>query len=470
VSGQLAAPGKVLATLNEDGSRNWIRPRLAAGRFLNLRRGIGYGLIVLFVALPFVRIGGHPAIHLSIMERRFHLFGGSFLPTDSVLLMLLLLVIFLSIFWLTALVGRVWCGYGCPQTVYMELLFRPLERLFEGPAPAQRALDNQTGFKPRRVAKNVVFFVIAFGLANVFLAYFVSTNQLGVWITEPPWRHPVGFSVVAITTGLIFFDFAYFREQMCTVVCPYARLQSVLLDRNSLVVGYDPLRGETRKKLKSRKEADGSGDCIDCKACVNVCPTGIDIRDGLQLECISCAQCVDACDTIMTRVGRPKGLIRYASQEALTQIGGKTRLLRPRVVLYPMIIATLAVTLIVLLQRMQDFDVTVLRGLGGPFVALDAGQIQNHLRVKIQNRSTQEQRFAIRVAGVDPAQVVIPQNPLHVPADQSVTMPVFVTLPQGDFSDGRKTINLEVAPKGESDSDKTRALTYELLGPKAGSP
>ena len=452
--------GRVLSTLNEDGTRRWIRPRLSPGQFQRARKIMGWALIVFFVSAPLIQLRGHPLIFLDVAQRRFHLFGGTFHPTDSFLLMLLMMSIFLTIFWLTALFGRVWCGWGCPQTVYMEFLFRPLERLFEGGPAQQRAMDTKGGLNLRRVAKNVVFLFVAFLLANVFLAYFVSYSTLIEWVTQAPWRHPGGFGVVAVTTGLVFFDFAYFREQMCTVVCPYARLQSGLLDRHSLIIGYDTLRGEARKKAARRTEGDGSGDCIDCHACVVTCPTGIDIRDGLQLECIACAQCVDACDAIMTKVGKPLGLIRYSSQEAL-ETKTKPRMLRARTIIYPAIITVLLGTMAFMINTAANADVTVLRGLSAPFDE-DGDAVRNQLRVKIVNRAGKDRVFTIRVPDLEAGQLVAPQNPLSVAARHDVTTPVFVTIPRAAFTGGQKQIVVEV-DDGEGFKEQ---VPFLLLGPK----
>lgn len=452
--------GRVLSTLNEDGTRRWMRPRLSPGRFMKARRYLGWFLIAFFVSAPLIPINGHPMIFLDVAQRRFHLFGGTFLPTDSFLLMLLMMSIFLTIFWLTALFGRVWCGWGCPQTVYMEFLFRPIERLFEGGPTQQRAIDAKGGLNGRRLAKNVVFLFIAFLLANVFLAYFVGYSTLLTWVTEAPWVHPGGFGVVAVTTGLVFFDFAYFREQMCTVICPYARLQSGLLDRHSLIIGYDTLRGEARKKAARRTEGDGSGDCIDCHACVVTCPTGIDIRDGLQLECIACAQCVDACDTIMTRIGKPTGLIRYSSQESL-ETQSKPRKLRVRTVIYPAIITVLLSTMFYMIRTKADVDVTVLRQLSAPFVE-DGDNVRNQLRVKVVNRADADRDFHISVPAIEAGQLLAPQNPLPVPAGHDATTPVFITLPRGAFKDGQKQVTV-VVDDGKGFKEE---VPFLLLGPK----
>src|SRR6187399_1197296 len=423
----LIAPERVLPTLNADGTRNRIRPRLYQGPLLSKRRWVAWALVVLFVGLPFVKIGGKPAIFLDVVHREFSLFGHTFLATDGVLLMLLMLTIFAAVFWTTALVGRAWCGWGCPQTVYMEFLFRPIERLFEGKRENQLRLD-RAGLGVRRVAKNVVFLLVAFVLANVFLSYFVGARTLLAWMTLSPLEHWSPFVVVGVTTALVFLDFAYFREQMCTVVCPYARIQSVLLDKSSLIVGYDERRGEPRSRGKS---TPGSGDCIDCSACVRACPTGIDIRQGLQLECIACAQCIDACDSIMTRVNKPLGLIRYGTQRGLLE-GVKARIgLRPRVLVYPTILAV-SVLGLVLMGSPRAAEVSVLRGLGAPYT-LSGTTVRNQLRIKIENRTGAEQHYAIALEPGAGLSLVAPENPLVIGAGTRRTTTVFVSSPETGF-------------------------------------
>jgi len=453
----LIAPERVLPTLNADGTRNRIRPRLYPGPLHARRRAVGGALIALFVGLPFIPISGKPAVLLDVVHREFSLFGHTFLATDGVLLMLLMLTIFASVFWATALVGRAWCGWGCPQTVYMEFLFRPIERWFEGKREAQLKLDQQ-GASGRRLAKNLVFLLLSLVLANVFLSYFVGVHTLRSWITESPSKNMTGFLVVAVTTGLIFFDFGYFREQMCTVICPYARLQSVLLDRSSLVIGYDAKRGEPRSKGKQRP---GHGDCIDCQACVVACPTGIDIRQGLQLECIACAQCVDACDSIMARIHKPSGLIRYDSQDAL-ESGGARRLLRPRVVVYSLLLLSLLVILGGALLRKPVPDVTLLRGIGAPF-SESGDQIVNQIRIKVQNRTNRSQRYRVTLTDLTSAQLIAPENPLLVAAGEQRTTSVFVLAPKSALSHARRSIHFRITDEHGYRAD----FPYELLGPEA---
>jgi cytochrome c oxidase accessory protein FixG len=453
------AKERVLPTLNTDGTRRRIRPRLYRGPREKGRRITAIALMVLFAGLPFVKIGGKPLILLDVVQREFTLFGRTFLPTDGVLLMLLLLSIFVAVFLTTALVGRGWCGWACPQTVYMEFLFRPIERLFEGSRENQLKLD-QRGPSLGRIAKNVVFLLVAFVLGNLFLAYFVGVDALLAWTRLSPLEHWSPFLIVLVTTGLVFFDFAYFREQMCTVACPYARLQSVLLDPSSLVVGYDRKRGEPRMKGKPRP---GVGDCIDCGACVAACPTGIDIRDGLQLECIACAQCADACDVIMHKIDKPLGLIRYGSPITL-ETQQSTRILRPRVVIYSVFLLALVGALIGLGARGQSAEVTVLRGLGAPF-ELNGADVTGALRIKIQNRSDVARKYAIEVVASPPLKLIAPENPVEVAPGAQRTTTVFTVSSASSFVAGTRPIQVVVA-----DGDGFSAnVPYRLVGPATGA-
>jgi cytochrome c oxidase accessory protein FixG len=449
------APERVLPTLNADGTRNRIRPRLYDGRLLRARRVVAYALMALFVGLPFVRVHGKPAVLFDVVQRQFVLFGHTYLATDGVLLMLLMLCIFVGVVLVTALVGRAWCGWGCPQTVYMEFLFRPIERLFEGPREAQLRLD-RTGGGWRRLAKNVVFLGLSFLLANVFLSYFVGVEALRHWVFEAPTQHLSGFSVVMVTTGLVFFDFAYFREQMCTVICPYARIQSVLLDPKSLLIGYDVGRGEPRSKGKAK--LSGHGDCIDCQACVTACPTGIDIRQGLQLECIACGQCADACDSIMSRIHKPAGLIRYSSQRSL-ETGVKQAKLRPRVVIYAVVLLGLLTSLVSLAGARPSAEVTVLRGLGAPF-SVSGDEVINQLRLKVRNRGEKPRRFGVTLLGMPEAKLVAAELPLRVEASEQAAVSFFVVAPRSALQ-GSRRVQLRVG-----DAMGSELVSYTLLGPQ----
>jgi cytochrome c oxidase accessory protein FixG len=457
------AASRVLPTLNVDGSRRWIRPKPAHGRYWRARRVVAYALMLVFFLIPHLRLNGRPLVLLDLPRREFTLFGTTFMPTETLLFMLLLVSVVIAIFLATALLGRVWCGWACPQTVYMEFLFRPIERLFEGGYLGSRQLDRERRrLDPRRLAKYGVYLVLALFLAHTFLAYFVGVEQLEVWVRRSPVEHPTSFAIMAGTTALIMLDFTYFREQTCMVACPYGRLQSVLLDRQSLIVAYDPTRGEPRGRGKVR---DGLGDCVDCNACVQTCPTGIDIRDGLQMECIHCTQCADACDAVMTKLGKPEGLIRYTSRDALE--GNRRHLLRPRTVLYPAALALFVGLLAYNLSMRQDAEVTILRGLGAPFAEEADGRVANQIRVKVENRARGERAFRIEVTGergeaLEHATVIAPENPLRVGGGQSETTSLFILLPRSAFEHGERTVTFRVSDGARFHDE----LGYRLLGPE----
>lgn len=472
----LNAPDRVLSTLEKDGSRRWMYPRLSTGWFWNLRRIVAYWLIAMFTILPFLKIGGKPLLLLDVVHRRFTILGFTFLPTDTLLLALLMLSVLLSIFFVTALLGRVWCGWACPQTVYMEYVYRPIERLFTG--------RFGKGGKPaevpawRRVLMYIAFFIVSLHLANTFLAYFVPANILHTWITSSPLRHPAGFTIVAFVTAMMLFDFCWFREQTCIIACPYGRLQSVLLDKWSLIISYDGKRGEPRGKMKKVAScqlpvvsednalATGNsqlvtslGDCVDCSLCVQVCPTGIDIRDGLQVECIACAQCIDACDEVMTRIKKPKGLIRYSSQSAMA--GEARRILRPRLFIYSGIVTVLIGVLAYLVVTKPLADVTVLRSPGQPFTVNADGTVANVLKVKITNRTDQQQAYSVSAPGRSDVQVLTGREPITIAPTESVTEPIRVVVPAKAFTMGTLDIKLRVVTESGQEIDRD----CRLLGP-----
>lgn len=454
---------RILSTLNDDGTRRWIHPKLARGRFLRWRRIVGYGLIALFVALPFIRIGGRPALLLDLLTRELSLFGSVFRPSDGFLMMLLGLTIVIAVFLVTALFGRVWCGWGCPQTVYLEHVFRPIERWLEG-SPAQRhKLDGVRRLHGRRIVKWAIYAVLSFALSNVFLAYFVGVDRLALWVFDSPLQHVGGFTVVAGVGALMLFDFAYFREQTCIVACPYGRLQSVLLDRQSLIVGYDSRRGEPRGKPKKHLQILGErGDCIACNACVSVCPTGIDIRDGLQMECIGCAQCIDACDDVMARVGKPRHLIGYTSQDEL--VGKPRRLLRPRTFVYPALLVISTALLVWGGGARETTKVWVERIQGPSFVELPDGTISSQARIKLENESAEPRSYAIDLSHAPDAALRAPQLTWHIKERSSTEIPLFVDVPRASFVRGKRTVHLRI----HDDRGFARILELTLLGPEGG--
>ena len=452
---------RILSTLNEDGTRNWLRPRLARGRFLRRRRAVGFALIALFVALPFLRIGGRPVFLIDLVARELSVLGAVFRPSNGVILMLFGLTIVLGVFVLTALFGRVWCGWGCPQTVYLEMVFRPIERWLEG-TPAQQA--KLTRFAPRRLAKWAIYSVLAFGVANVFLAYFVGVDRLRVWVLGSPLDHLGGFGVVVAVAGLMLGNFGWFREQTCIVACPYGRLQSVLLDRQSLIVGYDARRGEPRGKPKKQLPVvSARGDCVDCGACVAVCPTGIDIRDGLQMECIGCAQCIDACDAVMDRLHRPRHLIGYTSQDQLA--GKPRRLWRPRMIVYPALLVVVGALFATSIATRSTSEVTALRGIGPSFIALPEGRVAAQVRLKIENETAEPRRYVVSLVDAPDAKLTSPLPVWEIPPRHARELPLFVEAARATFQGGERRVHLRVAADEGDDERFERILLVTLLGP-----
>ena len=453
------APEPVLPTMNADGSRHRIRPRPSRGRFWAWRGVTAYTLIALFVVLPFVRIGGRPALLFDLARRELSVLGVVFRPTDGSVLMLFGLTIVIAVFLVTALFGRAWCGWGCPQTVYLEWVFRPIERWIEGGPARQRELDERRGVAPRRVLTYAVFAILSMLVGNVFLAYFVGVDRLSLWIRSSPLEHPTGFAIMAGVSLAVLLDFAWFREQVCILACPYGRLQTVLLDRQSMIVGYDATRGEPRGKLSKRVALPVVGDCVDCRACVTTCPTGIDIRNGLQMECINCAQCVDACDAIMDRVGRGRGLIRYSSQDELA--GKPRRVLRTRTLVYPALLVVVGGLLAWQLRARPAADVWAVRVEGAPFAELADGRVSSQAPVRIENRSGATRHYTVELVGAPDLELVTPRAPVEIASGRAAVIAVVVLAPHAAFRAGEREIRLRV----RDEAGFSRELRHTLLGP-----
>lgn len=441
------------SSLARDGRRNFVHPADVAGRFTTRRYVIFALLIAVYVALPFIRISGKPAVFLDVLHRRFHLFGQSFNATDFWLVFFLLSGVGFSLIVLTTLFGRVWCGYACPQTVFLEGVFRRIERLLEGPRN-ERMKRNKgpitAGTVARKTAKHIIFAALCVLLGHVFLSYFVSLPSLAVMVRESPAAHPEAFSWVLAFSLVTYFDFAWFREQLCLIICPYGRLQSALTDRDTLVIGYDAKRGEPRGK-------QGTGDCVDCNRCVVVCPTGIDIRNGLQIDCIGCAACVDACDEVMTRVDKPRGLVRYDSQRGLED--GERRTARPRVFLYGalglvgLVVATLAIA------ARTPLEAHLLRTGGSGFVALDA-EILNPMRLQLVNKSGETMHVTVRAVSEDGIRIEPAHAEITLREGESRYVSMVARVPRAALEPGQRA-RVHV----RADGDERTTLTLPIIGP-----
>lgn len=464
----LESPDEVLSTLGRDGKRRWLYPTLSVGRFLRSRAVVGWILIALFTLLPWIKIGGKPAIFINLLQREFTFFGLTLYSTDTVLWMVFILAVLIGVFFGTALLGRVWCGWGCPQTVYLEFVYRPIERWLEGTEAARRRRNEGPWVWDKVWRKGVKFSVyglISLALAHTFVAYFVSWDALLRWMMRPPEENWSFFLMMSITSGLIFFDFASFREQMCTIACPYARFQSVLIDKDSMIVSYDTGRGEPRGRRTRairKQEAEGVklnlGDCIDCGACVRTCPTGIDIRNGLQMECIGCTQCMDACDAIMIGVKKPVGLIRYTSENALE--GKPTRPARPRTVIYGILLTALTTVFVTLLVMRPTLNMNIVRAVNVPFLEMGDG-IANNLRFSLLNH---REDTTIDIVAVEPPGTevkLVGSRPFVLEQGDRVRFDAFVIVPPEAFVDGSADGVFEV----RSADGRVQRKNFHLLGP-----
>ena len=383
-----------VTTVNPDGSHYILHPADVSGRFTLARRLFAVLLLAVYVLVPWIQINGAPAVFFDIQQRQFHLLGLTLAPQDLWVFFFALTGLGFSLFFLTALLGRVWCGWACPYTIFLEHIYRRIERFIDGDSIKRRKLDAaKWGFSKtgKRLAKHSLFLLVSALLAHVFLSYFVSLERLYKFMNEGPTAHALAFGAICFLTCALYFCFARFREQFCIMVCPYGRLQSAMTDDDTIIIGYDETRGEPRGK------GELAGDCIACNKCVAVCPTGIDIRNGLQLECVGCANCIDACDAVMDKIERPRGLIRYDSLNGLE--GKKRRILRPRVFLYAGLgLLGLTALLLTTATKARPYTVTSSR-MAGPAFYVDGPIVRNHYQVHLLNKRNQPATFTLSLEG-----------------------------------------------------------------------
>ena len=450
-----------LAVLDEHGRRQKVHPAAVDGRWHRRVLATRALLIAIFVVAPFVRAHGHPLLLLEIGARRFWVFGHSFNSQDAPFAFLVLSAVGFSLIAMASTVGRVWCGWACPQTVWLEGVVRPIEAFFEGSAVERRRLE-KAAWGPakamRFVAKHVAFLAVALFVAHWAVCFFVRGEELlQVWRGDAS-APPGVLAILIVLTSRFYWDFAWFREQTCLVLCPYGRLQGSLQDRDTLLIGYDARRGEPRAKAS----VVGAGDCVDCKRCVAVCPTGIDIRDGLQMECVGCSACIDACDDVMTKLARPKGLLRYASEASLS--GGKTRVVRPRTVGYGVAALVGLAVVFAFVRSYEPFEANVLRAGGVPY-AVDGATLRAPFGVHVVNKQSEAGTFTLAVEGGGPdATVQIPTADFSLEPFAGRTVPVLVSMPVASWKPGfRLTIRVHDALSG-----RDRHLSLEVLGPRVG--
>jgi cytochrome c oxidase accessory protein FixG len=449
-----------VTTIARDGSHVKVHPADVSGKFTRFRKLVGVLILGVYAGLPWIMINGYPAVFFDLPARRFHLFGLTFLAQDVWLAFFVVTGIGFSLFYLTALFGRLWCGWACPYTVFLEHVFRPIERLVDGDATARRKGDRAplTGSKiVRRVLKHGIYILLAALIAHIFLSYFVSLPKLYQYMRESPLEHKTSFAIVVSLTGALYFAFSWFREQFCIILCPYGRIQSALTDDDTMVIGYDAKRGEPRGKASDSSK----GDCINCQRCVTVCPTGIDIRNGLQMECIGCSACIDACDDIMAKVKRPKGLIRYDSMNGLS--GKKTQFIRPRTILYSGFMLLGAIAMIFSLTRVHDVEASLTRLRGMPYFVTDEA-VRNQFQIRLITKRNVPTTFRLSLEGAPTGmQAFGVDQPIVVDAQGSSVHPFVVSIDREQYAGkGEFYLIVESQPGG---TRLKRKISFE--GPNA---
>jgi cytochrome c oxidase accessory protein FixG len=453
-----------IATVDETGKRIWVYPKKPSGHYHKLRIIVTVILLSILFAGPFIKIGGQPFLLLNVFDRHFVVFGQAFWPQDFVLLALVLIAFVVFIVLFTVVFGRIWCGWACPQTLFMEMVFRKIEYLIEGDANEQRRLNKApwtTQKIIKKTSKQVIFLVISILIAHTSMAYLIGVDQTFDIVRHSPAEHLGGFLGLMAFTGIFYGVFAVFREQACIAVCPYGRLQGVLLTKQSIVVAYDWIRGEPRGKIRKAAvpAAVSTGDCIDCKLCVHVCPTGIDIRNGTQLECVNCTACIDACDDVMVKIGKPKGLIRFASYNSIKE--GILKIVDGRVIGYSIVLIALVIVLSAALLTRSDIETTVLKVPGTTFQKTDDGLISNLYSVEFVNKTFDEINLEVRIES--PSTAILEKvggKDVVVPKEGLVKNVYFVKIPRADITGRSSEIVLGVYRDGKViETIKTRFVS-----------
>jgi len=457
-----------LATADQQGNRRWLHPKKPSGKWHHRRAWFAFALIVIMFAGPWIRIHGNPLLLLNIVERRFSILGQIFWPQDFVIFAVAMLVFITGIIIFTTAFGRLWCGWACPQTVMMEMVFRKIEYLIEGDAHEQRALDDAP-WSTRKVLKKsfkqAVFLGLSFVVGNTLLAYIIGSEQLLAIQFDDPRHHVVGLIFMALFTSLFYGIFARFREQACTFICPYGRFQSAMLDENSMVVAYDHKRGEKRAPLHrdqshEQRAAAGQGDCVACRQCVAVCPTGIDIRNGTQMECVNCTACIDACDDIMDKVARPRGLIRFASLNNIER--GEPQRFTARMKLYAGVLTALVTFFLFLVFTRAEVGTTLLRAPGALFQQTAEGKIQNLYTLKVINKTSHDLPVELKLENIPGAVRLMGAGPFVVPKEKLGQTSVLIELDPAALTGNSTKLKLGIYANGKL----LESVTTGFVGPR----
>ena len=455
-----------LASVAKDGRRRWVYARQPAGRLYRARTIVSFFLMAFLFLAPFITIRGQPLMLLDVLNRRFVIFSTLFVPQDFYLVVILALTVLVTVVLSTVIVGRIWCGWLCPQTIFMEMLFRKLEYAIEGSAEQQLRRDRGPWTAARAVRKSIkhaVFFALSFFIANVFLAWIIGAGPLYRIVTDPPRQHLVGLIAISIFSLTFYAVFARFREQACVLACPYGRMLSSLVDRQTITVTYDTRRGEPRSRIvRGHDGGPQSGDCIDCHRCVTVCPTGLDIRNGIQLECVACTACIDACNDVMARVGRPAGLIRHTSPDTIAN--NRPVWLRSRVIAYAAVWIVLVGGSVFLVSTRPDVDFVVLRQPGTLYATVAGGDLANFYTIEAMNRSERATPISIEVLEPAGATVTILGSSSLVPAYGALDARLLVRLPSSAVHGSSTPVRFAVRTDGRT----LQEIESAFLGP--GSP
>jgi len=450
-----------IATVDESGKRKWIFAHQPKGSFYSIRTILSWFYFLVFFGLPFIQIDGRPLFLFNIPNAKFIIFGKVFWPQDFFIFGMTMITFVFFIILFTAAFGRLFCGWACPQTNFMEMMFRKVEYLILGNAQKQQALQKApwTSGKIFKVSlKHIIFYLLAFIIANFFLAYIIGIKDLEKIMVEPVSEHMVGFSAILLFSAVFYAVYAFFREQACTVVCPYGRLQSVLLDKNSMIVAYDYKRGEPRGNAKKQHDQP-LGDCIDCHQCVRVCPTGIDIRNGVQMECVGCTACIDACNDVMVKIDKPKGLIRYASENTIAS--GEPLHYTTRMKIYTGLSLLVLAILSVILFTRKDVDATIMRTPGQLFQERGTDSISNLYNIKVVNKTVDPIELSIRLADGRGKIEIIGKQFIPVEKEGQGSGSFFIVLPNTHIKNRKTELVLDLF-EGEK---KVASMKTNFLGP-----